>query len=216
MTFRMVSACSGRAGGGQQRPSPDCSHTRRSPSSALPVPSGSTAKRLGMLDQWRTERRKGKQRCLCEVQRLRTGMFNGINRNAPYRWKRSAPPAAPLGRKTLLSRAEMTRLSEHIMRGVRRPVPKCGDDQKLGAGMARRRGTRRPSQLQLGEGTLAWHVLELREAHQVRERTPQPCAAARQHAPAVRQLMVKHAVSADLVVDIDGTSCRHLPVCQIG
>ena len=91
-------------------------------------PSGSTGKRrkvhvhstvrdwfLYMLDQWMTQRRWGMQQCLCEVQRLGPGMFDGINPNTPYRWKRSAPRAA-LSRKTLLSPADMTRLSEHILR----------------------------------------------------------------------------------------------------
>ena len=91
-------------------------------------PSGSTGKRrkvhvhstvrdwfLYMLDQWMTQRRWGMQQCLCEVQRLGPGMLDGINPNTPYRWKRSAPRAA-LSRKTLLSPADMTRLSEHILR----------------------------------------------------------------------------------------------------
>ena len=56
------------------------------------------------------------QRCLCEVQRLCPGMFDGINPNTPYRWKRSAPRAETLGRRILLSPADTTRLSEHILR----------------------------------------------------------------------------------------------------
>ena len=76
--------------------------------------------------------RGGMQRCLCEVQRLCPGMFDGIHPNTPYRWKRSAPAEAQLGRKTLLSPADMTRLSEHILR-----VP---DVLCLGARMARRGG----------------------------------------------------------------------------
>ena len=43
-------------------------------------------------------------------------MFDGVNRDTLHRWKRSAPPAAPLGMKTLLSPADTSRLSEHIMR----------------------------------------------------------------------------------------------------
>ena len=43
--------------------------------------------------------------------------FDAINQYTPYRCKRSAPDAAPrLGRKTLLSPADMTRLNEHITR----------------------------------------------------------------------------------------------------
>ena len=91
-------------------------------------PSGSASKRrkmhvnpiardwfLDMLDQWRRERRWDMQRCLCEVQLLCSGMFDGIDPNTPYRWKRSAPRAAPLGRRSMLTPADMTRLSEHIM-----------------------------------------------------------------------------------------------------
>ena len=93
-----------------------------------------------------------------------------------------------LGRKTVLSLADMTRLSEHTMRVSE--VLCLGDDQEPGARMARRRGTRRPSQLLLGEATLAWHALELEDAHQARERSPQPQAAARQDAPAVHQAVL--------------------------
>ena len=44
--------------------------------------------------------------CLCEVRRLCPRMFDGINANAPYRWKRSTPTAPP----------DVTRLSDHITR----------------------------------------------------------------------------------------------------
>ena len=71
---------------------------------------------LDMSHQWKTQRRWGMQQCLCEVQRLYSGMFNGINPNTPCRWKWSAPRAALPGRKTLLSLADMTWLSEHIVR----------------------------------------------------------------------------------------------------
>ena len=70
--------------------------------------------------------------------------FNGINRNTPYRWKRSAPPAAPLGRKSLQSPADMNGLRE--CECDRRPLLQLGHDQEPAAPMARRRGTRRPSQ----------------------------------------------------------------------
>ena len=129
-------------------------------------PSGSASKRrkvhvdpiardwfLDMLDQWKTERRWDMRRCLCEVQRLCPGMFDGINPNTPYRWKRSAPRAAPLGRRRMLSPADTTRLSEHIM--------KVTDVLCLSARMARRRGARRASLLFLSDESLAWHALEL-------------------------------------------------------
>ena len=92
-------------------------------------PSSSTAKRrkvhvdpivrdwfLDMSHQWKTQRRWSMQQYLCEVQRRCLGMFDGINPNTSHRWKRSAPAEAPLGRRTLLSHADMTRLSEHILR----------------------------------------------------------------------------------------------------
>ena len=74
--------------------------------------------------------------------------------------------------------------------GVRRRVHQGGDDQEPGARKARRRVTRRPSQLQLGEAALAWHALELQEARQMRESAPQHRAAARQHAPALHQAVL--------------------------
>ena len=99
---------------------------------AAPVedePSGSASKRrkihvdpiardwfLDMLDRWKTERLWDMRRCLCEVQRLCPGMFDGINVNTPYRWKRSAPRAETRGRRSMLSPADTTRLSEHIMK----------------------------------------------------------------------------------------------------
>ena len=45
---------------------------------------------LDKLDQWKTERRWDKRRCLCEVQRLCPGVFDGIDPNTPYRWKPTA------------------------------------------------------------------------------------------------------------------------------
>ena len=88
------------------------------------------------------------------------------------RWKRSAPRAAPLGRKSLLSPADMTRLSEHIVRvtdvlclsavTIRGLVLEWLDAEGLDI---------RPGR-QLGEAAPAWHALELQEACQVRERQP--------------------------------------------
>ena len=104
------------------------------------------------------------QRCWCEVQRLCPGMFDGINPNTPYRWTRSAQRAAPLCRKSL-SPADKTHLSEHIMR-VTDVLAQRGHDQRLGARMARRRGTRRASRQDLGQAALARRALELQEARQ--------------------------------------------------
>ena len=55
--------------------------------------------------------------------------------------------------------------------GDRRPVPQCGDDQRPGARMAQRRGTRRVSQPKMGPATSAWRALEQQEARQVRDPT---------------------------------------------
>ena len=99
----MVSACSARPGGDQEKPSTGRSHTRSLPTPRLPVPpqprqppqplhslktspaavGRSAAKSrsdpiardwfLDLLDQWKRERRWDMQRCLCEVQRLWPG-----------------------------------------------------------------------------------------------------------------------------------------------
>ena len=93
-------------------PAPAASAT---PAAALveDEPSSSAAKRrkvqvdpfvrdwfLDMSCHWRAERQWGIPRCLGEVRRLCPRMFDGINQNTPYRWKRSA--TAPHGRKSLL------------------------------------------------------------------------------------------------------------------
>ena len=65
----------------------------------------------------------------------------------------------------MLSPADATRLSEHIM--------KVTDVLCLSA-VTIRRGTRRASQQNVGMGALARLALELQEARQVREGAPQP------------------------------------------
>ena len=148
----MVSACSARSGGGQEKPSTGRSHTRSSPTPRLSVP---------------------------------------------------RQPAA-------ICRHDTAERAHHA--GHRRAVPQCGDDQRPGARMARHRGTRRPSQQELGEETPAWHAKCLKELHSPEQ----------QHANTHRLfiklcwLMDKHAVGADRVVNIDETSCRRLPVHQTG
>ena len=195
-------------------------------------PSSSTAKRrkiqvdpiardwfLDMLDQWRRERRWDMQRCLCEVQRLCPGMFDGVDKNTPYRWKRSAPRAAPLGRRTLLTPADMTRLSEHIMQvtdvlclsavTIRSLVLEWLDAEGLDV---------HPSD---------WWVRNLLRGMRLSFKKPAKClkelhSPEQQHANTHRLfiklcwLMEKHAVGADRVVNIDETSCRLLPVHQTG
>ena len=110
------------------------------------------------------------QRCLCEVRRLCPGVFDGLNANTPYCWKRSAPRAETLGRKTLLSPADTTRLSEYIMKvtdvlclsvvTIRGLVLEWLDAECVPR--------------YLGEAALARHALELKEARQVLEGAPQP------------------------------------------
>ena len=195
-------------------------------------PSSSTAKRrkvqvdpiardwfLDMLDQWRRERRWDMQRCLCEVQRLCPGMFDGVDKNTPYRWKRSAPRAETRGRRSMLSPADMTRLSEHIMRvtdvlclsavTIHGLVLEWLDAEGLDV---------RPS--------YKW-VWELLRGMRLSYKKPAKClkelhSPEQQHANTHRLfiklcwLMDTHAVSADRVVNIDETSCRLLPVHQTG
>ena len=121
---------------------------------------------------------------------VRSGMFDGINPNTPYRWKRSSPAEAPLGRKTLLSPADTTRLSEHIMRVsdvlcltavmIRGLVLEWLDAEGLDV---------RPGEWWVKQ-VLRGMRFELQEARQVRERAPQPRAAARQHASAAHQAVL--------------------------
>ena len=195
-------------------------------------PSGSASKRrkmhvnpiardwfLDMLDQWRRERRWDMQRCLCEVQRLCPGMFDGIDPNTPCRWKRSAPRAAPLGRRTLLTPADTTRLSEHIMKVtdvvclsavtihglVHEWLDAEGLDVRPGREWVRRllHGMRL-SFKKPAKCLKELHSLALQEANT--------------HRLFIKLcwLMDTHAVGADRVVNIDETSCRLLPVHQTG
>ena len=195
-------------------------------------PSGSGSKRrkvqvdpiardwfLDMLDQWRRERRWDMRRCLCEVQRLCPGVFDGIDPNTPYRWKRSAPRAETRGRRSMLSPADTTRLSEHIMQvtdvlclsavTIRSLVLEWLDAEGLDV---------HPSD---------WWVKNLLRGMRLSFKKPAKCLK-ELHSPALQEanthrlfiklcwLMDKHAVSADRVVNIDETSCRLLPVHHIG
>ena len=125
----MVSAYSCWAGGNQETPSPDRSLTRRSPTSALqplrpPWPpqwqrcdaakSTSTplcaTRFLDMLDQWKTETAMGHAAVLVRgLVRGSTGTLRTAGHGSRHEQHRSA-------RKILLSPADMTRLSERIMR----------------------------------------------------------------------------------------------------
>ena len=159
------------------------------------------------------------QRCLCEVQRLCPGMFDGINPNTPYRWKRRAPRAETRGRRTLLSPADMTQLSEHIMKvtdvlclsavTIRGLVLEWLDAEGLDA---------RPGE---------WWVRQLLHGMRLSFKKPAKCLK-ELHSPALQEanthrlfiklcwLVDKHVVSADRVVHIDETSCRLLLVHQTG
>ena len=130
MSSWLVSAYSGWAGGDQERPSPNWSHTRRSPTSAPPVPlqpprppqplhslktspaaleaakSTSTPPcATGSSTCWTSGGLHGDGAC--------SGAYARSSGNSPYCWKRTEPRAARFGRKSLLSPVDMTRLSEH-------------------------------------------------------------------------------------------------------
>ena len=174
---------------------------------------------LDMLDQWRRERRWDMRRCLCEVQRLCPGMFDGIDPNTPYRWKRSAPRAETRGRRSMLSPADTTRLSEHIM--------KVTDVLCLSAitihGLVHEWLDAEGLDVRPGKSGSR----ELLHGMRLSYKKPAKCLK-ELHSPALQEanthrlfiklcwLMDKHAVSADRVVNIDETSCRLLPVHQIG
>ena len=146
-------------------------------------------------------------------------MFDGINPNTPYRWKRSAPRAAPLGRKTLLSPADMTRLSEHILRVT--------DVLCLSAVTIRGLVLEWPDAEGLDVRPGKWWVRRLLHGIRLSHKKPAKCLK-ELHSPALQEanthrlfiklcwLMDTHAVGADRVVNIDETSCRLLPVHQIG
>ena len=195
-------------------------------------PSGSGSKRrkvqvdpiardwfLDMLGRWRRERRWDTQRCLCEVQRLCTGMFDGTNPNTLYRWKRSTARAETRGRRSMLTPADTTRLGEHIMKvtdvlclsavTIRGLMHEWLDAEGLDA---------RPGE---------WWVRQLLHGMRLSFKKPAKCLK-ELHSPALQEanthrlfiklcwLMDKHTVSADRVVNIDETSCRLLPVHQTG
>ena len=185
-------------------------------------PSGSGSKRrkvqvdpiardwfLDMLGQWRRERRWDMQRCLCEVQRLCPGMFDGINPNTPYRWKRSTARAETRGRRRMLSPADTTR---HIMKvtdvlclsavTIHFLVHEWLDAEGLDV---------RPCYSWVTSLLRGMRLSFKKPAKCLKELSPE-----QQHANTHRLfiklcwLMDKHAVSADRVVNIDEISCRLL------
>ena len=69
------------------------------------------------------------------------GMFDDVHqKNAPIAGSRSAPRSETRGRKSMLSPADMTRLSEHIMRITDVLCPQCCNSTAPCARMARRNG----------------------------------------------------------------------------
>ena len=121
-------------------------------------------------------------------------------------------------RRCALTRTRVALLSEHIMR-VTDVLPQHGHDQRLGAPVARRRGTRHPSQPKL--------VQRLLRGMRLSYKKPAKCvkelhSTGQQHANTHRLFiklcwqMSTYGVSEDRVVNIDETSCRLFPVHQIG
>ena len=213
----------------------ELAHIKLPCAAAAPVedePSGSASKRrkihvdsiardwfLDMVDQWKTERRWDMRRCLREVQRLCPELFAGIDKNTPYRWKRSSPRAETRGRRSMLTPADTTRLSEHIMQvtdvlclsavTIHGLVLEWLDAEGLGVRPSCRWVTRLLRGMRLSFKKPARCLRELHSPEQKHANT---------HRMFVKLcwLMEKHAVGADRVVNIDETSCRLLPVHQTG
>ena len=167
----------------------------------------------------RTQRRWDMQLCLCEVRRLCSEIFDGISSNTRYRWKRSSPRAAPLGRNGLVSPADITLLSEHIMRVTDVLCLSAVTIRSLVLEWLFAEGLDvRPCRSWM-EGLLRGMRLSYKKpAKCVKELHSRGQHHANTHHLFIKLcwLMDKHAVSADRVVNIDETSCRLLPVHQIG
>ena len=147
---------------------------------------------LNMCDAWKSERRCDMQQCMSEV------------REAVSWTARRDQPEHTLSLETERSASSSTRQQEHsVARRLDAPdrvhhvcdwctVLKCRHGPRLGARMARRNGTRCPSQRVLDQTALAWHGIEPQEARQMRARAPQPCSAARQRASTDHQTVLAH------------------------
>ena len=156
-----------------------------------------------MQEQWQTERRLDMRRSLHEVQCLCPGMFDDVHRNTPYRWKRSAPRAEThCGRKSMLTPADTTRLSEHIMRITDVLCLNAATLQRLVHEWLDEMGFDVRTWSRVGQRAPAWHALELQEARQLLEGSPQPCCC-------------KHANTHRLFVKLcwlmDTARCRRRP-----
>ena len=195
-----VSAFSGRAGGEQETPSPDRSHTRRSPS-ALPVPPWppwppqppqplqSSKTSPAAAARGRPHRARLVPRHAGPVEDTTTMEHAAVlvrspapvprdvrrdqpEHSPPLETERTTRSTARQENSAVTVRRDTAERAHHAV--VRRLVLQCGDDQRPGARMAPPRGVRRPFQLQLGQAAPAWHALELQEACQLFERAPQP------------------------------------------
>ena len=229
MSSHMVFACSA-SGGDQEKPSTSRSHTRRSPTSRLLVPpqpprpshplqplhslktSPAAARQNAARSMSTPSCGTGSSTCWTSGKRKRDGARSGACARSsgcrgdqpehflPLETERTTSSTARQEKSVLTRRHDTAERAHHA--GDRRPVPECGHDPRLVARLAPRRGTRRPSQ-EVVECVKEHHSLALQEAnkHQLFK---------------LCWLMDKDAVSTDRVVNIDETSCRLLPVHQIG
>ena len=200
MSSPMLSAYSGRVGGNQETPSFDRSHTRRSPIPARPVPPQTprphqTLKTSPAAALQNATKSRSTPSCATGSSTFWTsGGQKAVGHAAvlvrvpalvPWDVRRDQPEhSLPLEtERTSRSTARqedlaVTRRHDTAERAhpasVRRPVPQRCDDQRPGARVARRGGTRHASPRVVCEEGPARHAKELQEAHQVRERAPQP------------------------------------------
>ena len=123
-------------------------------------PSGSGSKRqvdpiarewfLDMLDLWRRERRWDMQRSTLPRDVRRDQPEHSVPLQAERATNRDARQE-----NFAVARRHDTAKRAHYA-GDRRPVPQRGDNQRLGARMARRTGARRPSWARVGQASLGW------------------------------------------------------------
>ena len=221
MSSRTVSAYSCRAGGDQE--ASDRSHTRRSPTPALLVPSPHALQPLQSLKTGQQQRGKTPQSKGSSTYPATGGQNgNGTYRSSwvrssacPYRWKRSAEQRMA-GK---VCSADVTRLSAQIMR--------VSDVLCLSAETIHGLVHEWLEAQGLDVRPIERWVHRLLHGMRLRYKKPAKCvkelhSPEQQHANTHRLfiklcwLVSTHAVGADRVVNIDETSCRLLPVHQIG
>ena len=202
-SFRMVTACSARFGGDQEKPSTGRSHEElahtktpraataapATPAAALVEdgPSGSASKRRKVLSLRRPRRSRLVPRHAGPVEeRAAVGHAVVLVRgpaSVPRDVRRDQPEhSLPLEAERATSRDArqenfaVARRHDSIERAHHAGHRRAVSQRgdDQSARMARRRGTRRPSRRHLGQTALAWHAPELQEARQVLERAPQP------------------------------------------